>query len=53
VFGRCRVFDDRFDSRVAQVVPKARIGPLPLSIAEFAARAAVNCLDSPVRNVSG
>jgi N-acetylglucosamine kinase-like BadF-type ATPase len=53
VFGRCRVFDDRFDSRVAQVVPKARIGPLPMPIAEFAARAAVNCLDSLVRNVGG
>jgi N-acetylglucosamine kinase-like BadF-type ATPase len=53
VFGRCRVFDDRFDSRVAQVVPKARIGPLAMPIAEFAARAAVNCLDSPVRNVGG
>ena len=53
VFGRCRAFDDRFDSRVAQVAPHARIGPLLMPIAEFAARAAVNCLDSPVRNVGG
>jgi N-acetylglucosamine kinase-like BadF-type ATPase len=53
VFGRSRVLDDRFDSRVAQVAPNARIGTLRRPMAEFAARAAVNCLDSPVRNVGG
>jgi N-acetylglucosamine kinase-like BadF-type ATPase len=53
VFGRSQAFDDRFDSLVAQVAPHARIGALPMPIAEFAARAAVNCLDSPVRNVGG
>lgn len=50
VFGRSPVLDDRFDTLVAKIAPKARIGPLPMPIAEFAAQAAVNCLDSPVRN---
>jgi N-acetylglucosamine kinase-like BadF-type ATPase len=53
VFSRSRVLDDRFDTLVAQLAPKARIGPLPMPIMEFAARAAVNCLDSPVRNTGG
>jgi len=51
VFGRSVFFDQPFDALAAKIAPRARIGPLPEPIAEFAARAAVNCLDSPVRNV--
>ncbi len=53
VFGRSPFLDDRFDALVAKMAPHARIGPLPMPIAEFAAQAAVNCLDSPVRNAGG
>jgi N-acetylglucosamine kinase-like BadF-type ATPase len=53
VFGRSPFLDDRFDELVAKMAPRARIGPLPMPIAEFAAQAAVNCLDSPVRNAGG
>lgn len=49
VFGRSRYFDETFDKAAHELAPKARIGPLPKSIAEFAASACVNCLDSPVR----
>jgi N-acetylglucosamine kinase-like BadF-type ATPase len=53
VFGRSPFLDDRFDALVAKMAPHARIGPLPMPIAEFAAQAAINCLDSPVRNAGG
>jgi N-acetylglucosamine kinase-like BadF-type ATPase len=46
VFGRSAFFDDPFDARVTRIAPAARIGPLPQSIAEFAARREVHCLDS-------
>jgi N-acetylglucosamine kinase-like BadF-type ATPase len=48
VFDRSPFLDDYFDKLVHQVAPRARIGPLPKSIAEFAAQSAVDCLDSPV-----
>jgi N-acetylglucosamine kinase-like BadF-type ATPase len=51
VFGRSPFLDDPFDALVRKIAPKARIGPLPEPIAEFAARTAVECLDSPVKNV--
>lgn len=51
VFGRSKFFDEPFDALAAKIAPKARIGPLPQPIADFAARTAVNCLDSPVRKV--
>jgi N-acetylglucosamine kinase-like BadF-type ATPase len=51
VFGRSPFFDAPFDARAAEIAPKARIGTLPEPIADFAARAAVDCLDRPVRNV--
>lgn len=51
VFNRSRHFDDYFDQLVRQHAPHARIGPLPKPVAEFAAQCAVNCLDSPVRQV--
>jgi N-acetylglucosamine kinase-like BadF-type ATPase len=50
VFGRSPFFDEPFDALAAKIAPRARIDPLPEPIAEFAARAAVNSLDSPVRN---
>jgi N-acetylglucosamine kinase-like BadF-type ATPase len=50
VFGRSPFLDDRFDALIAKIAPHARIGPLPMPIAEFAAQAAINCLDSPVRS---
>jgi N-acetylglucosamine kinase-like BadF-type ATPase len=50
VFGRSTYFDDPFDSAVRNVAPQAKIGPLPVPVAEFAARAAVDCLDSAVKN---
>ncbi len=46
VFGRSPFFDEPFDALAAKIAPRARIGPLPEPIAEFAARAAVNSLDS-------
>lgn len=51
VFDRSPFFDDPFDARAAKIAPNARIAPLPMPIAEFAAQSAVQCLDSPVRNV--
>jgi N-acetylglucosamine kinase-like BadF-type ATPase len=51
VFGRSPFFDAPFDALATKIAPHARIGPLPEPIADFAARAAVDCLDSPVRNV--
>jgi N-acetylglucosamine kinase-like BadF-type ATPase len=53
VFGRSPFLDDRFDALVATIAPHARIGPLPMPIAEFAAQAAINCLDTPIRNAGG
>jgi N-acetylglucosamine kinase-like BadF-type ATPase len=53
VFGRSAFFDEPFDALAAKIAPHARIGPLPEPVADFAARAAVNCLDSPVRNAGG
>jgi len=47
VFGRSTFFDDPFDANVHKFAPRARIGPLPTPIAEFAALAALKCLDSP------
>jgi glucosamine kinase len=51
VFGRSAFFDEPFDALAAKIAPHARIGPLPEPIAVFAARTAVNCLDSPVRKI--
>jgi N-acetylglucosamine kinase-like BadF-type ATPase len=51
VFGRSAFFDEPFDALAAKIAPRARIGPLPEPVADFAARSAVKCLDSPVRNV--
>jgi N-acetylglucosamine kinase-like BadF-type ATPase len=51
VFGRSPFFDAPFDALAAKIAPNARIGPLPEPIADFAARAAVNGLGSPVPNV--
>jgi N-acetylglucosamine kinase-like BadF-type ATPase len=50
VFSRSPFFDDHFDALVRKTAPKARIGPLPEPVAEFAARAAVDALNSPARN---
>ena len=50
VFNRSKHFDGYFDELVGRIAPKAKIGPLP-NVAEFCARAARNCLDSPIRNV--
>jgi hypothetical protein len=38
------------DQRVREVAPKARIGVLPVVVAEVAARGAVACLGSSVRH---
>jgi N-acetylglucosamine kinase-like BadF-type ATPase len=51
VFNRSAHLDDHFDELVRKIASKARIGPLPTPVAEFAARCAVDCLDSPVRKV--
>ncbi len=51
VFSRSTHLDDYFDELVRKIAPKARIGPLPKPVAEFAAQCAVDCLDSPVRKV--
>jgi N-acetylglucosamine kinase-like BadF-type ATPase len=51
VFGRSGHFDDAFARSVRLAAPLARIDGLPQPVAEFAARCAVNCLDSPVRRV--
>jgi N-acetylglucosamine kinase-like BadF-type ATPase len=45
VFGRSNFFDDPFDANVRKFAPKAKIAPLPTPIAEFAALAALKCLD--------
>jgi len=50
VFNRSPFLDDHFDALVRKTAPKVRIGPLPEPVAEFAARAGVECLNSPVRN---
>ncbi len=44
---RSKPFDLHFDELVVNVAPKAKIGSLP-NIAEFCARAARDCLDSPI-----
>jgi len=44
VFARSPFFDDRFDAQVAKIAPNARIGPLPMPLAEYAANAAVDSL---------
>jgi N-acetylglucosamine kinase len=51
VFCRSPFFDEPFDALAASIAPKARIGGLPEPLADFAARAAVDCLDRPVRIV--
>jgi N-acetylglucosamine kinase-like BadF-type ATPase len=48
VFGRSPFFDEPFDSLAARIAPKARLGPLPEPIADFAARVAIDCLDRPL-----
>ena len=50
VFNRSKYFDDQFDESLRSIAPRVKMGPLP-NIAEFCARAARDCLDSPVRNV--
>jgi len=52
VFNRSKQFDDHFDELVRKIAPTVKIGPLP-NVAEFCARAASDCLDSPARNVGG
>jgi len=47
---RSKHFDGNFNELVLKIAPKAKIGMLP-NIAEFCARAALNCLDSPVIDV--
>jgi len=49
IFGRSSFFDEPFDALAAKIAPYARTGPLPQPIADYAARTAVNGLDSPVR----
>ena len=50
VFGHSRVLDEQFERLVRQFAPGARIAPLPMPVAEFAARAALKCLDIPAGN---
>ncbi len=47
---RSKHFDGHFDELVLKVAPKAKIGSLP-NIAEFCARTARDCLDSPIIDV--
>jgi N-acetylglucosamine kinase-like BadF-type ATPase len=49
VFYRSPFFDDPFDAAVARLSSRARIGPLPMPLAEFAAQVAADSLDTPVR----
>jgi glucosamine kinase len=49
VFRRTTCFDAPFDECVRQAAPKARLGALPVCVAEFAARSAMGCLERPVR----
>jgi N-acetylglucosamine kinase-like BadF-type ATPase len=53
VFARSPFFDDRFDAGLAKIAPNARIGLLPMPLAEYAANAAVDSLPhtkpTPVR----
>jgi N-acetylglucosamine kinase-like BadF-type ATPase len=44
VFGRSACFDGAFDRQIRVVAPKARLGPLPAPVAEFAARSAAAAL---------
>jgi N-acetylglucosamine kinase-like BadF-type ATPase len=53
VFYRSSFLDDHFDALIRRTAPKASIGPLPEPIAEFAARAAVDSLESPARSAGG
>lgn len=48
VFGRSRYFDETFERAALEIAPKARIGSLAKPLEEFAATAAVKCLDSPI-----
>ena len=50
VFGRSTFFDDPFDANLRKFAPEAKIAALPTPIAEFAALAALKCLDSPALN---
>lgn len=50
VFNRSKHFDGYFDELVSRIAPKVKTGPLP-NVAEFCARAARDCLDTPTRNV--
>jgi N-acetylglucosamine kinase len=49
VFGRSTCFDEPFEQRLRAMAPKARIGGLPVPVAEFAARSAVAGLERSVR----
>ena len=53
VFGRSASFDEHFDTLIRRIASNVRIGPLPEPVAEFAARAAVQCLDSEVKHIGG
>jgi hypothetical protein len=53
VFGRSAFFDDHFDALVRKIAPNARIGPLPQTVAEFAARTAVAGLRNTVKHAGG
>jgi N-acetylglucosamine kinase-like BadF-type ATPase len=50
VFNRSKHFDDHFDELVVKIAPKAKVGLLP-NIAEFCARAARDCADTPIIDV--
>jgi N-acetylglucosamine kinase-like BadF-type ATPase len=49
VFGRSCFLDDGFDASVRKTAPQARIGPLPVPVAVFAARKAIEWLGTSVR----
>jgi len=51
VFGHSRYFDEPFDQRVRVIAPNARIGALPVLVAEYAAQVALACLEDCVEQV--
>ena len=50
---RSAFFDDHFDALVHKIAPNARIGPLPQTVAEFAARTALASLRNSVKHAGG
>jgi len=53
VFGHSALLDDTFEKLVHAIAPRARIGPLPRSIAETAARAAFVSIDHSAKQPEG